>query len=206
MAGSRVPRAFQIDLAVALAGAVEDAVELQAGEAEVGRDPVFVLLGDVEAQEDVAVAGGPELLDDPADQVGPLADEEIGERAGARGDGVGQGVAVGLGLAPGPLAVVLDGEAPGDLGDEAGEPRRLPQLIVAQLLEDEAERVLEQILGLGPAVGVAVEQDRDAAAVDLDQALFGPPVSRQDPRDQLLRLVGVEVRVQKRFPSSGRAF
>jgi hypothetical protein len=101
---------------------------------------------------------------------------------------------------------VLDGEAAGDLGDEAGEPRRLPQLTVSQLLQDEAEGVLEQVLGLGPAVGVAVEQDRDAAAVDLDQPLLGPPVSRPDPRDQLLRRIGVEVRVQKRFPARRRAF
>lgn len=96
---------------------------------------------------------------------------------------------------------MLDGEAAGDLGDETGEPRRLPQLTLPQLLQDEAEGVLEQVLGLGPAVGVAVEQDRDAAAVDLEQALLGLPVSRPDPRDQLLRRVGVEVRVQKPFPS-----
>jgi hypothetical protein len=93
---------------------------------------------------------------------------------------------------------VLDGEAAGDLGDEAGEARRLPQLTAPQLLQDEAERVLEQVLGLGPAVRVAVQQDRDAVAVDLDQPLLGPPVSRPDSRNQLLRRLGVEVRVQMR--------
>jgi hypothetical protein len=194
-------RPLQVDLAVALPGAVEDAVELQAGKAEILGDPLLVLLGDVEAEKDVAVPGRPELLDDPAHQVGALAGEQVGERAGAPGRAVGdlgEGVAVGLGLAPGGLAVVLDGQIAGDLGDEGGEPRGFPQLTAPQLLQDEPERVLEQVLGLGPAVGVAVEQERDAAAVDLNQPLLGPPVSRPDSRDQLLRSLGVEVRVQMR--------
>jgi hypothetical protein len=94
---------------------------------------------------------------------------------------------------------VLDGEAARDLGDEAGEPRGLPQLTGAQLLQDETEGVLKEVFGFGPAVGVAVEQDRDAAAVDLDQARLGAPVPRLDPRGQLFGGVDVEVRVQKRF-------
>ena len=36
---------------------MQDAIELQAGEAVIGGDAVLVLLGDVEAQEDLAVVG-----------------------------------------------------------------------------------------------------------------------------------------------------
>src|SRR5581483_4953203 len=86
-------------LLVALPGAVEDAVELQAGEAVVGRDAVLVLLGDVEAEEDLAVALVGQLVEDPADERRALPRQETAERALAGSHGVEDGVAVRVGLA-----------------------------------------------------------------------------------------------------------
>ena len=60
----------------------------------------------------------------------------------------------------------------------------------AELLEAGAEGVLEEVLGLGAAVGVAVEDDRHAPAVELDHPLLGAPVPRLDARDQVLRPLG----------------
>ena len=85
---------------------------------------------------------------------------------------------------------MLDGEAAGDLGEEAGQLGRLAQLAPAELLEADAEGVLEEVLRLGPAVGVAVEDDRHTAAVQLDHPLLRAPVSRADARDQFLRPFG----------------
>jgi hypothetical protein len=100
---------------------------------------------------------------------------------------------------------VLDREAAGDLGEEAGELRRLPQLAPPQLGQDGAEGVLEEVLRLGPAVGVAVEKDRDAAAIELDDPLLRAPVPCLDAGDQRFQVVaGVErclvVPGQKPFP------
>jgi hypothetical protein len=81
---------------------------------------------------------------------------------------------------------VLDGQGARDLGQVARELGGLPQLALAQLLQGEAEGLLEQVLGFGPAVGMAVEDDRDTAAVELDDLLLRPPVAGQDARDQLL--------------------
>jgi hypothetical protein len=174
-------------LFVALPGAVEDAVELQAGEAVVGRDTVLVLLGDVEAEEDLAVALVGQILEDPADQRGVLPRQEARELALAGGHGVEDGVAVRVGLAAGELAVVLDGQAAGDLGQEARQLGRLAQLPPAELLQADAEGVLEEILGLGAAVGVAVEDDRYGTAVELDDPLLRAGISRPDARDQVFR-------------------
>ncbi len=176
---------------VALAGPVEDAVELEAGQAIVGGDAVLVLLRDVEAQEELAVALVGELAEDAPHEGGVLAAKQLLQGAHGRRHGFGAGFAVSLGLAAGGLAVVLDGEAAGDLDHEAGEGRGLAQLALAELFEDEAEGVLKEILGLGPAVGVAIEEDRHTPAVDLDDPLLGPTVPGLDPGDQGFRPVGV---------------
>src|SRR5829696_4146692 len=106
--------ALQVEIPVTLAGAVQHSVELQAGEAEVGRDALLVFLGDVKAEEDVAVALGAQLPDHLAHEPRILPGQQLGERTGApRRDifNFGHGVAVGLGLAPLDLAVVLDSDA-----------------------------------------------------------------------------------------------
>src|SRR4051812_33571818 len=122
-------------LLVALPGAMEDAVELQAGEAVVGGDAVLVLLGDVEAEEDLAVALVGQVVEHPADERRVLARQQTAERALAGGHGGEDGVAVRVGLAAGDLAVVLDGEAAGDLGEEARQLGGLAQLPPAELLQ-----------------------------------------------------------------------
>jgi hypothetical protein len=170
---------------------VEHAVELQAGQAVVGRDAVLVLLREIEAEEDLAVAVVAQLAEDLADQAGALAPGEVLELAGAGERRVEEGLAVGLGLAPGGLAEVLDGEAAGDAGEEARQLRGLAQLTAPQLFEGEPEGVLEEVLGLGPAVRMAVQEDRDAAPVGSDQPLLGVPVPGLDPGDQRLRRLAV---------------
>jgi hypothetical protein len=190
---TRVGQPRDQQLLVALAGAVEDAVELQARQAELLGEAVLVLLGDVEAEQDLAVALVAQLLEHPAHQRGVLPLQQLAELAGARGDRLEDGLAVGLGLAAGGLAVVLQREVAGDLGEEAGELRGLAQLPVPQLLERQAEGVLEEVLGLGTAVGVAVEQERDAAAVAANQPLLGARISRPDPVDQLLGAFAVRL-------------
>jgi hypothetical protein len=183
---------------------VKDTVELEAGQAVIGCDPVFVLFGDIEAQEDLAIALVGELFEDPAHEGGVLAVQQLAERARVGGHGLGAGLAVGLGLPAGRLAVVLDGEAAGDLDHEAREGGGLAQLAVAELFEDKAEGVLEEVLGLGPAVGVAIEEDRYTPAVQLDDPFLSPAVAGLDPGDQALRPVLVRedclVPGQKRFP------
>src|SRR4051794_35840409 len=104
------------ELLVALAGAVGGAVELPAGGGVIGGDLVLVLLGDVEADEDLAVAGGAELADDLADQGGVLPRQKLAQLPLPGGLRREDRLAVGLGLAPRGLPVVLDGEAPGDAG------------------------------------------------------------------------------------------
>src|SRR3954453_14414300 len=84
-------------LLVALAGAVEDAVELQPRQAEVAGDALLVVLGEVEAEQDLAVALVPQLLEDLADEGGVLARQQSRERPGVRRHGGEHGVAVGVG-------------------------------------------------------------------------------------------------------------
>src|SRR5262249_14716158 len=73
--------ALGVQLPVALPGPKEYAVEVETGEPQVGADLLLVLLGDVEAEEDLLVSLGGQVAEDLAGQRGALLPEEAFQRA-----------------------------------------------------------------------------------------------------------------------------
>src|SRR6185295_5671058 len=82
-----------------LLGPEEDAAEMNAFETEIGTDALPLLLGDVEAEQDLPVAVGGQLGDQAPHGFGLLVEEDRRERARRGMDRLGQLLVVSLGPA-----------------------------------------------------------------------------------------------------------
>src|SRR5262245_60765913 len=95
--GARLPllEALQ-ELLEALAGSEEHAVEMEAVQPEIGADALLLLLGDIEAQEELAVAVGRKLADQLPHEPGFLVEKDGRELAGRWVDHLLQLLLVGV--------------------------------------------------------------------------------------------------------------
>src|SRR5947199_10032247 len=97
------PETFQ-ELLEALTSPKEDAIEMDTVKAEVGADALFFLLGDVDAQQDLPLAHGRELVDETPRALGLLTSQDVGELARRGLDRLRQLLVVQFGREAGGLA------------------------------------------------------------------------------------------------------
>src|SRR4051812_26413440 len=192
------PETFQ-ELLEALTSPKEDAIEMDTVKAEVGADALFFLLGDVEAEQDLAVAVGRELVDEPPHALGLLVPQDVGELARRGVDRLRQLLVVHVGPAAGGLAPLGDDQVARGAAEEAGERGRLVERSPPQALQRDAEGLLVQILGEIRRGAQTAQQIEDAPAVAQDERLLGGGIARRDPPDKVggnLRLAGLESRIR----------
>src|SRR3954468_10065557 len=142
---SLLTMAFQ-DFLETLASPEKDAVEMEAVEAEVGADGSLLFLGHVETQEELPVAVGGELADEPPHGLGLLVLEDAGERARRGVDRLGQLLVVRVGPAAGGLAPLGDDQVARGAAQESRKPGRLVESPLPQALQGDAEGLLMEVL------------------------------------------------------------
>src|SRR6185295_9434172 len=122
-------------LAEALARPEQHPIEVEARKPEVGADPFLVLLGDVEAEQQLAVAVGAQLADQAPHLLDLLLAHEGGELAGRGIGGIdGRRVDRVPLAAPRALAVAAEEHVASGAEEEAREPARLGDRAAAQPL------------------------------------------------------------------------
>src|SRR5947209_12372709 len=118
------------ELFEALAGPEEDAVEVQTFEPEVGANTVLVLLANVEAQQELPVAVGGELADQPSHHRGLLVQQHGLELARRGRHGLGELARVAPGPPAGRLAPFGEEEVASRAAQERREAGRIRETLV----------------------------------------------------------------------------
>src|SRR6185295_6881265 len=173
-------------LAEALARPEQHPIEVEARKPEVDADPLLVLLGDVEAEQQLAVAVGAQLADQAPHLLDLLLAHEGGELAGRGIGGIdGRRVDRVPLAAPRALAVAAEEQVASGAEEEAREPARLGDRAAAQPLEDHPEGLLVEVVGERRVAGQPPQMEQQAAAVARDQLVLGRPVAAPDAADEI---------------------
>src|SRR6185369_1137651 len=138
------PPALQ-GLLESLPGAEEDAVEVQAVEAQVRAEALLVLVGDVVAQEKLPVAVGRERADELPHGLRLLVEQDRRELARRRVNRLRQLLIVRVGPPAGRLAPLGGHQVARRAAEEARQPGRLLEALLPQPLEHDAERLLMEV-------------------------------------------------------------